>query len=572
MKTRKKAAAYAAIVLALLLMVTSACSKAGSPENQGGTNDQASAGGGSAESGSGSPLAFELWLGWTATINNDSLVQKYWREQEPGVDVKLEATQGDAITALNLRLNTGGFKDAAVFNRSETVKNAMIRSNQVMPLEQYFEMPDKYPNLAAIPKVYLDRMRDPDGHIWSIPTWFDQNPDNPWPGWASTAWMVRTDVLEQAGMTKEDLATLEGVEAFLVKAAELKDASGKPLNPMGFLMDQNDSAGWSDENAVLSAFGVTTGSAGGVIPVEKKNGEFVFLYDDPQYKAAYQWLNKMYRQKLIDPEVVTDKKERYKEKNKSGRTAMNVGSFWNIDQSVWETLDGPTEPGWYYEPIPFPKVEGVDAVGFNQVVNPFPGYDVYISKNTKNLEAILKFLDYTLQPKPEMQQVVNEGPAGLYWDWVDQPLGKWRFVDEEYDKARNSGDQAQKASVTPELYMLSSYSNDWYPWWNNEVTVAGAAKTQQFTKAIGEMGGVRTAHAYDTVTAKPGGLWEKYGLELENLRKEYRAKLIMAKDDAQFEAAWQEFRDALEKRAHWSELKQEWQEQYDAIVQTSGEF
>lgn len=556
-----------AVCLLALLLVLSACSS--------GTKEQVNTNNGVEGQSSDKPtnLSFELWLGWSATINNDSLVQKYWEEQEPGVAVTLEATQGDAITALNLKLNTGGFKDAAVFNRSEVVKNAMKNSNSILSLEQYFDMPDQYPNLASIPKQYLDAMRDEDGHIWSIPTWFDQDPSNPWPGWASVTWLVRSDLVEQAGMKLEDLSTIEGVEQFLRKAAELKDASGKPINPMGFLMDPNDTAGWNDENAVLSAFGVTTGGAGGVIPVEKKDGEFVLLYDDPQYKAAYQWLNKMYREKLIDPEVVTDKKERYKEKNKSGRTALNVGSFWNVDASVWETLDGPTEPGWYYEPIPHPKVEGVETVGSNQVVNPYPGYDVYINKNTKNLEAILTFFDYSLQPKAEQQQVINEGPAGLYWDWIDAPLGKWKYIDEQYSTARNSGDVAQKSTVTPELYMISSYNNDWYPWWNfGEADKQGSFKTQQFTQAIGQMGGVRSAHTHDMVTAKPGGLWEKYAPELENLRKEYRAKLIMAKDEAQFEEAWQQFRDALEKRAHWSELKEEWHESYEVLVQTNGEF
>lgn len=551
--------------LLVLMLVASACSS---------TSNQPANGNGEQQQGAASKnQSFELWLGWSATINNDSLVQKYWKEQEPEVEVILEATQGDANTALNLKLNTGGFKDAAVFTHSDVVKNAMKNSNTILSLEQYFEMPDKYPNLAAIPKQYLEALKDEDGHIWSIPTWFDQKPDDPWPGWASVSWMVRTDVLEQVGMTKDDLATLEGVEQYLRKATQLKDESGKPLNGMGFLMDPNDTVGWNDENAVLSAFGVTTGGAGGVIPVEQKNGEFVLLYDDPQYKEAYRWLNKMYREGLIDPEVVTDKKERYKEKNKAGRTALNVGTFWNIDTSVWETLDGPTEPGWYYEPIAFPKIEGVDAIGASQVVNPYPGYDVYINKNSKNLEAILTFFDYSLNPAPEQQQVINEGPAGLYWDWMDAPLGKWKYIDESYSAARNSGDVAQKSTVTPELYMLSSYNNEWYPWWNyGEVDKQGSLKTQQFTKAIGEMGGVRSAHTYDMVTAKAGGLWEKYAPELENLRKEYRAKLIMAKDDAQFEESWTQFTDALEKRAHWSELKQEWQQSYDALVQANGSF
>jgi putative aldouronate transport system substrate-binding protein len=54
------------------------------------------------------------------------------------------------------------------------------------------------------------------------------------------------------------------------------------------------------------------------------------------------------------------------------------------------------------------------------VVNPNPGYDIYINKDTKNLDAILKFFDYSFTPKAEMQQVVYKGPAGLYWDWADK--------------------------------------------------------------------------------------------------------------------------------------------------------
>lgn len=393
------------MVAATLLMSIAGCSgSGGNTANKPGSDNETS----NNQPASGS-TSFNLWLGWTATINNDSLVQKYWREQEPGVNVKLETTQGDAMTALNLKINTGGFEDAAIFSRNETVKSAMNLSKQLMPLEQYFDMPDKYPGLASIPKQYLELMKDNEGHIWSIPTWFDQNPEDPWPGWASQAWIVRSDVLEKTGMTKEDLATLEGVETFLRKVAEEKDASGKSLIPLSFLMDTSDNLGWSDENAILTAFGVTTAGNG----VDKRGDDFVFAYDDPNYKAAYQWMNKMYQEKLIDPEVVTSKKEQYTEKNKSGRIAFNVGSFWNIPASAWETLDGPTEPGWFYEAIPFPKVDGVEKVGINQVTNPNPGYDVYVSEKTKNLEAILKFFDYTLQPKPEQQQVINEGPIGI---------------------------------------------------------------------------------------------------------------------------------------------------------------
>lgn len=534
------------------MLLATACS------GGGGSTASESAGGNSGSSGGNAAKsnAFKLWLGWSATINNDSMVQKYWRENEPGIDVQIEATQGDALTALNLKLNTGGFDDAAIFGRGDIVNNAMVRSNTVLPLEQYFNMPDKYPGLASIPKEYLDAMKDKDGHIWSIPTWYDQNPDDPWPGWASLGWFVRSDVLEKVGMTADDLKTLDGVEQYLQLAAKQKDETGKNLIPLSFLSDAGD------ESVILSTFGVTTSSAGGVIPVEKKGGDYVLIYDDPQYKVAYQWMNKMYREGLLDHEVMTDKKERYKEKNKTGRVAMNAGGFFNMDASLWEVLDGPTEPSWYYEAVPYPQVPGVDHVGYNQIVNPYPQDDVYISKNTKNLDAILAFFDYALQPKPEQQQVINEGPAGVFWDWVDQPLGKWEYIDQDYQTLHDSGDQAKKASTTPELYATSSYSNDWYPWWNYNVTEPkGRLKTIDFTEKIGKMGAIRVAQPYDMVKAKPGGLWEKYLPELEAVRTEYKAKLIMAKDDAQFEQTWNDFRGALEKRAHWSELKAEWQEE-----------
>lgn len=567
MKVFKRSKMMVALTLIMSLLIMAGCSKNASESNQTAIpNSDENA---NEVNQSAGPLSFNLWLGWSATINNDSMVQKNWKENEPGVAVELEATQGDAMTALNLKMNTSGFKDAAAFQRSETVKSAMMRSKKLLSVEQYFDMPDKYPGLASIPKQYLDLMKDKDGHIWSIPTWFDQNPDSPWPGWSSLAWMVRTDVLEKTGIAIGDLSTLDGIEKYLEAAAKETDASGKGLLPMSFLMDPNDTSSWNDENVILNAFGVSTSGEG----VEKKGEEFLFMYDDPQYKAAYQWMNKMYQKGLIDKEVVTDKKERYKEKNKSGRVALNVGSFFNIDNTLWETLSGPTEPGWFYQPIPFPKVDGVDQIGINQTVNPNPQYDVYISKDTKNLEAILKFLDYTLQPKPEQQHVINEGPVGVYWDWVDKSLGQWEYVNKDYETPRNSGDAAQKAKVTPELYMLSSYNNEWYPWWNYyQPDKEGVGRTSKFTKEVGQMGAVRAAHTYDIVVAKQGGVWEKYKPETEILRKEYRAKLIMATSDEQFEANWSAFQNALEKRAHWTEMKAEWHESYQSMIDTHGEF
>ncbi|MEC0175071.1 hypothetical protein P4H83_09305 [Paenibacillus favisporus] len=547
-----------ALTLAATLSLAAGCS--GSNNGNEASGDKVAATGGAVTNASSPPeFKFKLWLGWSATVNNNSLLQQYWKTEEPGVGVQIEATQGDAITALNLKMNTGGFDDAALFGRNQVVDNAMKRSNLVQPLEQYFNMPDKYPNLAAIPKEYLDQMKDDDGHIWSIPSYFDTNPSDPFPGWSSNAWFIRTDILQKVGMTENDLKTLSGVETYLEKASKLKDESGKPLLPLGMLMDANE------ENVVLAAFGVPVATAGGVTPVKKDGNSFIFEYDNPGFKAAYQWMNSIYRKGLIDPEAVTDKSERYKEKNKSGRYAMNIGNFWDFDQYLWEQLDGPTGPGWFYEPIPFPQVDGVSQPGETQIINPYPAYDTYISKNTKNLDAILKFYDWALTPKPEQDHVVGNGPVGKYWDWDDQPYGKWRYTDPHFKEMRTSGDAAKIAQVTPDVWQISNYSNKWYPWFTNENTHPGEEKTAKFSQTISKFGATRVAENYDMVKPKTGGAWEKYKPELDAVYKEYRAKLLMAKDDAAFEKTWNDFTSALEKRAHWSDLKQEWNELYQVM-------
>ncbi len=530
-----------------------------------GTNSPSSGGNGQAAD-QPSSKSFKLWLGWQAVVNNDSLVQKYWRETEPGIDVQLEATQGDVLTSLNLKLSTDGFEDAAVFDKNETIRTSLVKSGKIMPLEQYFDMPDKYPNLASIPDVYLEQMKDKDGHIWAIPSWFDQNPDDPWAGWASYAWFARTDLLEQTGMSLDDLKTIEGIEQYLSKAAALKDDSGKSILPLGFLSDK------LDERVILNTFGVKTATAGSGVLAAKPmaDGSFVLQYDDPQMKTAFQWMNKMYRDGLIDMEVVTDKSERYKEKNKSGRYAMNAGSFWEMDQHVWDTLDGPTEPGWYYQVIPYPTVAGVDEVGVNTLIDPAPSYYMYVSKDTKNLDAILTFMDYTLNPDPIQQQIVNEGPVGLYWGWVNEPNSTWHYIDDAYQAERESGDSARKSAVTPELWQLASYSKEWYPWWNNVMANEGGYKTNEFSSVIGNYGAVKSVEAYDTVPAKDGGLIQRYLGELNNVYTEYKAKLLMAKSDKVFEDTWNSFQDALEKRAHWSELRDEWHATYQEMTQGSG--
>lgn len=519
---------------------------------------------------------FTIWIGTDEKKCPEvTEVQKLFKE-ELGFDFKVQSRQGDLMTALNLKLNSGGFEDMAVIYKDNVAINAFIRSGLVLEVTPYLGMPDKYPNLAKIHKEIVDYCRSDDGKLWYIPSWYAQEMDDPWPGWVSAAWWVRTDLLEKCGMTKEDLSTLEGFENYLRKVANLTDSTGKQIIPLGFVINEGNTLN-GEENIILSTFGVDMAGGLSQMPgIRKEGNNFIFAYDDPNFKKAYQWINKMYREGLIDIEVPTQKVERFREKINAGRYGMFAGTMFKAElNNSWAKLDGPTEPVWFLEPIKNPSVPGISESGAIQYVNPYPAAAVFISKNTKNLDSILKFLDWCQEHDPIRQQEVNEGPVGINWFWTGEPLGEWDFTA-EYGEDRNSGDQARVDALTPQLWALSTYSKKWYPWWTNAIgddkPIGMSFATKYTAEIANNFGIVRNMHSYDAVPAPSGGVIEKYMPTLNAVYIEYRARLIMAKTDEDFENEWNTFRNQLETRAHWSEMKAEWEAEYEKYLDNNKDF
>lgn len=571
------------LLLAVLLFVATAastltgCGSSEKPSDKVDTNtpDQTSEAGDSGNSGDSAEAEgpkvypqFSIWLGFEKMSPEVTKVQEIFKEKL-GFDFKVQSIHGDLMTALNLKLNSGGFEDVAVIYKDDKVINAIVKSGTVQEVSQYLQMPDKYPHLANIPQKVIDYSKSSDGNLWYIPTWYAQEMDDPWPGWAASAWWYREDVLQKVGMTVDDLATLEGFEKYLTEAAKLTDDSGKPLIPMGFCINEGNVLN-GEENVIISAFGLNIGSM-----VQEEDGKLVFHYDNPKLKDAFKWLNNMYRKGLLDVEVTTQKPERYREKIKAGRYAALAGSIWKAElNNFWTQLDGPTSPVWYIKPTKVPTVPGV-ATAPIQYANPYPGACVFISKNTKNIDSILNFMNWALEPDPIRQQEINEGPVGVNWFWTGEPLGEWDF-EPSYAAERNSGDQARVDACTPQLWMMSTYSKKWYPWWTNRISEdspEGMKFTNKYTSEIANnFGLVRVIHSYDLVTPPAGGVIEKYKPTLDAVYIEYRARMIMAKSDAEFENEYNNFIKQIETRAHWSEIKEEWTREYQKYIAEHGEF
>ncbi len=518
---------------------------------------------------------FTIWMGEEKKSPEITEVQKLLKK-ELGFDFKVQPIIGDLMTAVSLKLASGGFEDMAVFWKNDTITAAMSRSGLVKEIEPLLNNP-KYPNLSNIPQEIIDRSKDTNGKLWFVPGWYAQELDNPWPGWGANAWWVRQDVLEELGMSLEDLSTIEGFEQFLEKSKELTDANGNPLLPLGFIINEGSTLN-HEEDILLSTFGVEmAGGISGMPGVKKDGNNFIFAYDDPNFKRAYQWANKLYNSGLIDQEVITQKPERFKEKINNEQYAALLGTMWKADlNNIWFRVHNPEENGSVtFTPIKNPAVSGVDKPGSVAYVNPYPATSIFISKNTKNLDSILAFMDWCQEPKPERQQEINEGPIGINWFWTNEPYGEWDF-EENYKVERNSGDQARVDALTPQLYMLGTYSNKWYPWWTNAFD-EGASPFQKminiYTARISqESGTFRVIHSYDNVPAVKDGVMERYLPTISTVYIEYRAKLLLAKTTDEFEKVWNDFKNALEQRGHWSEIKEEWHREYQNYIKQNGDY
>lgn len=519
---------------------------------------------------------FKIWIGSDEKKSPEvTAVQKLFKEKY-GFDFTVSSRQGDLMTALNLKLNSGTLDDVSLIYKDTVAENAFIKSGLVQEVGEFFKMPDKYPNLAKVSEKVIDYSKSADGKSWYIPGWYAQEMDDPWPGWAATAWWVRTDLLEKVGMTEADLSTIEGFENYFRAVAQLKDSGGKPIIPLGMIINEGNSIN-AEESIILSTFGCDyPGGASKMPGITKKGSDLVFMYDDPNFKNAYSWMSKMYREGLMDIEVPTQKVERYREKINSGRYGMIAGSIWKAElNNAWGKINGPEDSTtWYLNPVKNPKVAGTESATV-QTVNPYPTTSIFISKDTKSLDSVLSFLDWCQEAKPERQQEINEGPVGINWNWTGEPLGEWDFK-EEYKVERNSGDQARVDQLTPQLWAIGTYSKKWYPWWTakvDESTPKGSALTNKYVAEIAtDFGIVRPIHAYDLVTAPAGGAIEKYLPTLNSVYIEYRARLMMSKSDEEFENNFKKFQDQLEKRAHWSEMKAEWQQAYKTYLDKNQEF
>ena len=210
----------------------------------------------------------------------------------------------------------------------------------IIPLEEYIDayMPnlksvfDKYPE-------YRTMCTDVNGHIWALP-WIEQLGSNKTAiqtignmSFINKKWLdfLKLEIPETVEEFEEVLI------AFRDHAKELQEEFGieGSIIPMSCIVNNGD----QDPAILINGFGEGYG--------DPDKDRHIAVTDDRKvictavqegYKKGIEWLNKLYEEKLIDPEAFTQEWSTYVSKGKSGRYGVcfswDVGNIDNLKDWV----------------------------------------------------------------------------------------------------------------------------------------------------------------------------------------------------------------------------------------------
>jgi ABC-type glycerol-3-phosphate transport system substrate-binding protein len=471
------------------------------------------------------------------------------------VDFVVHYVTGDADTEFNLKVADGNWEDLIVIGKDDVKVGTLVENEAVLPLNRYFEDAKNYPNLAAIPKEALEFWRQSDGNIYQVPhAWHDEGAPV---FWMAAGWYIHPGIAEQAGVDYTQVQTAQDMLDFLtaVKNAGLKNSDGLDIIPL------SSGENLDGINTLLSTFGIDSAGTGFM----KVDGQWVHYRDNPQYKEAMKWMNSLHRAGVLDAEYTSLTNDQLVERLMGSRVAVTLGNAWPF----WSAVTGGESPVTALEPVKFPNPDGVAKNGVMTTYNPYGSGAVLLSADTQYADRIMKWMDYYAEPGKYRDWEGLNGPLGKVWAWDESRGGEPYFMltDEEVLAAKNAGDYNQIESLgwqvnnfvaAPYKYDLNEYIADNEGlFWIFKMNTFNSLPENRYYEKIRDI---------DRVTLPNDGQYVANDAALKDVDKQFRASLITAGSDDEFEAFWADYMNQLEIKGKWADVKAELMALYEDIA------
>lgn len=248
---------------------------------------------------------------------------------------------------------------------------------------------------------------------------------------------------------------------------------------------------------------------------------------DPKYMDTLLYINKLYREGLINASDFTDKPEQQQQNNRTGKLGVAAGGLWYRNESDQLTKVIPTASYSAIDPI---LANGVDK--FFQPAGGFDGLDaMVITKKSTTADRAIKFIEFLATD--DAQAVASCGPQAKYWD-LGGPNNNWIVPKAELKTAFSDWNKFQ-STVGGYLYTWigNSYIDSQFCW--------GLAADDVEKKKVYELEAKVTDYSeFDGIEPAPGSPESVIAAKINSNWANFMAKICLANSEAASKNAYNE--------------------------------
>lgn len=312
-------------------------------------------------------------LTWV-TGGKDAASMKAWQEalsKTTGLNVTMEKPASDYNNVLMQKLQSGEKYDLIYFDQSQLPN--LVDQGVLTDLTTYIKNSKTLSDPNNVPKSEWDAIKI-NGKIYAS---FNKREVEQLPN-------VNSVIAGKAGIDISKIQpTLDGYYSLFQKEKAYNDSTSKitgfyPLNILFYkLMDLQP---W------FSSIGIKEG-------IVVSNGKRTVPVSTDAAAPVWQWLNKCYKEGLLDPDFITDQDQTFRNKYQSGKTGVVVD--WAAWTGLYNSNAGSNYPN-NFKSVPMP---GTKTQSGTYMLNKGPASLWAIPKNATNVQGAMKILNYFASPE-----------------------------------------------------------------------------------------------------------------------------------------------------------------------------
>lgn len=454
---------------------------------------------------------------------------------------------GDYLEKSALMLAAGDYPDLVGILDIQGMAKKYVDAGALVKLD---ELVDQYaPNFKELHKESIPvwRMTSDDGGLYKYEFY---NPNHVLLTGAQNDIIVRSDLLEAQGWPK--VSSADSYYEFIREALKNSPETAGEKN-LGLIMPAGEAMAWPNLYATFIPKGGPCVAKGIVsYHIEKQIAESIF--DNPSFKESLVFLNKLYKEGLLDPECFTDKQQQVQDKLNRGKAVAALFVKFMSDVANTE-LRKNGKANMEYMPMDIRSDSQADekAARYLPVIGSYPSCSVAITKNAKYPERIVQLLDWAATE--EGQAVLGWGIEGVHYT-VDKD-GQ-RILTDDFKKGYSSDpNYLFKEGITAFDFLGLTAA----PGKNGQINLCtldpsftSSTLSDRTKEALGKYGwdtlvDTWKKNSYDTrtynntvvnaVSLDPAGDEGKTEAKIKELFLQNIPAVIMAKDDSEFNSLWE---------------------------------